>query len=165
MDRARRTVQDFVQRHQDVALDILAALGECLASHAIPPCSAETTGWTTATAEELLEEIAEARAIEMEFRSIFVTSTESALRRCRLPFRMVPVCSQLIILSPFLRVAEDFVGLVDFLELCFGRRFVFGNVRVILAGELAECLLDFLAAGVSSHAEDVVVVLEFNGHD
>ena len=93
-------------------------LGDGLASHAIPPCSAETTGGTTAIAEELLEEIAEARAIEMEFRSLFVTATESGLRRRRLPFRMVPVGSQLIVLAPFLRVAEDFVGLVDFLELC-----------------------------------------------
>ena len=154
----------FVQRHQDVALDILAALGDGPSSRAIPPCLAETTGWTTATAEELLEEIAEARAIEMEFRSLCVTSTKSGLRRCRLPFRMVPVCPQLIILAPFLRVTEDFVGLVDFLELFLGRDLIFGNVRVILVGELAECLLDFLAARVSSHTEDVVVVLEFNGH-
>jgi hypothetical protein len=68
----------------------------------------------------------------MEFRSIFVTSTKSTLRWCWLPSRVVPVYSQLIILSPFLRVAEDFVGLVDFLELFFGRSFVFGFVRVIL---------------------------------
>jgi hypothetical protein len=43
-------------------------LGECLGSHAISSCSADTAGWTTATAKELLEEVAEARAIEMEFR-------------------------------------------------------------------------------------------------
>jgi hypothetical protein len=47
---------------------------------------------------------------------------------------MGPVGSQLIVLAPFLRLAEDFVGLVDFIELFFARGFIFGNVRVILAG-------------------------------
>jgi len=165
MDCTRRTMQDFVERHQDVALDILASLDERLTSCAIPPCSAETAGWTTATAEELLEEVAEARALEMELRSVCVTSTESALRRRLLPFRMVPVCPQLIVFSSFLRVAEDFVGLVDFFEVRLARDLVFGNVRVVLAGELAECLLYYLVAGIASHAEDFVVVLELNGHD
>ena len=35
---------------------------------------------------------------------------------------------------------------------------------MMLSSKLAESLLDRLAAGVSGHAENVVVVLEFNGH-
>ena len=163
-DRARRTLQDFVKRHQDVALDVLATLGEWRAARGILLRSAETAEWATATAEELLEEIAETGAIEMEFRTLFGAAAESTLRLRCLPFRMVPIRSQLIVLSPLLRVAENFVGLVDFLELFFGNGLVFGNVGVIVVGEFAECLLDFFVARITGHAENVVVVLEFNGH-
>ncbi len=69
-NRAARTVQGFVQRHQNVTLDVLAALGECLAFFAVFTRSAEATEWTTATAEELLEEITETCAIEMEFSTL-----------------------------------------------------------------------------------------------
>ncbi len=131
---------------------------------AAPVRPAEPGGGAPATAEELLEEIAEARAVEMEFRTVFRTCGVSALRLCRLAFRMIPVCAQLIILSAFFRVAENFVGLVDFLEFLLGSGFVLGDIGVILTGECAERLLDFRVARVSGHAEDVVVVFEFNGH-
>jgi hypothetical protein len=160
----RRTAQDFVQRHQDVALDVLAGLGESFAFPAGPSRSTETGGRTPATPEELLEEIAEARAVEMEFRTVFRTSSVSTLRLGWLPFRVIPVCAQFIILSPLLWVAEDFVGLVDFLEFFFGSGLVLGDIGMISAGECAECLLDFRVARVSMHAENVVVVFEFNGH-
>ena len=102
LDCACRTMHDFVQRHQDVGLDILAAMGDCLALHTRPLCSAKPTGCTTVTAEELLEEIAEAGAVEMEFGTRFSTSAESPCLLRLLPVGIVPVRSQFIILAPLI---------------------------------------------------------------
>ena len=79
-----------------------------------------------------------------------------------LPFLMIPVRFQLIALSSFLRVAENFVGRVDFLGLFFGNCLVYGNLDDLLVCGPVECHLEFLAARVSHHSEKVVVVLEFN---
>ena len=78
----------------------------------------------------------------MEFRAIFSASAESTCLLSRLPSWMVPVRSQLIILPPLIRVAENFVGLVDFLELAFCAAFVFGDVGVIFAGEVTKGFFD-----------------------
>ncbi len=59
-------------------------------AHALLPRTVETPGGTAATAKELLEEIAEARALEVEFRALSGTSFKSTLRLRRLPSRMVP---------------------------------------------------------------------------
>ena len=129
-------MQDFVKRHQNVALDVLALFRGGLPPSVALPALSEVASRATATAEELLKEIAEARAIEMEFGPLFGPTSEStgATTLLRgLPFRMVPVRAQFIVLPPFLRVAEDFVGLVDFLESTLRAGPVFGNVRVIFA--------------------------------
>ena len=139
-------------------------MGEGRAARAVLPLLAGTTTRAIATAKELLEKIAEARAIEMEFRTIFGTSAESTLRLRGLAFRMLPVRSQFIILPPFLRIAENFVCLVECLEFFLGTLFVFGDIGMMFARELAEGLLDCAAARVPGNAENVVVVLEFNGH-
>ena len=160
-------MQNFVKGHQDVAFDILAALENSLIPEPGAPRPTKTAGRAAATAKELLEEITEPRAIEMEFRTPFRSTTTSAitaLRRRGLSFWMVPVRAQLIVLPPFLRVAEDFVGLVDFFELLLGSGFVPGDVGVVLAGQLAERFLDLRVARVPGHAKNIVVILEFNGH-
>lgn len=71
------------------------------------------------------------------------------------------VAAQLIVGGAFVRVLERFIGLPDFLEFFFGIGF-FGNVRVILVGELAVSLLDLLGAGVSRNAQNLVIVLVFH---
>ena len=100
----------------------------------------------------------------MKLRGPLEAAAESTpLLRC-LPVRTVPVRSQLIVLPPLVRVAEDFVGLVYFPELAFSRCLVFGDVGVVLACERPERLLDLRLSRVSSHPENGVVVPELNGH-
>ena len=69
LDRAGRPVQDFVERHQNVRLDVLATLGEVPVARTVLPPLAGIAG-AIATAKELLEEVAEAGAAEMEFRTV-----------------------------------------------------------------------------------------------
>jgi hypothetical protein len=71
-------VQGFAQRHQDGALDILAPLGEGAASPPLTLPLAERAGAPAASAEELLEEIAEPRAVEMEFGALPGAAARSA---------------------------------------------------------------------------------------
>ena len=69
-----------------------------------------------------------------------------------LPFRIIPVGAQFIIFAPFVRVAEDFVGL----------GFVFCDIGVKLSCQLAEGLLDFCAARFFIDAENLIIILKFN---
>ena len=100
----------------------------------------------------------------MKFRTFLRAAAASTSLGRGPPFRMVPVRAQLVIFSPFLRVAQDFVGLIKFLELFFRTFLILGDIGVMLACELAECLLDCIGARISGDAENVVVVLEFNCH-
>ncbi len=64
----------------------------------------------------------------------------------------------LIVSGPLLRVVEHFVCLPQFLELFFGR-FVSGIlVRVILDGQFAVGLLDFVRPRVFGDSQDLVIV-------
>ena len=78
---------------------------------------------------------------------------------------MLPIRAELVVFPAFLRIAEHLVGLVDLLELLLGRLLVLGHVRVVLARQLAERLLDVLGAGIARHAENRIVVFEFDGHE
>lgn len=84
-------MQDFVERNQDVAFDVLTALGESRTPVAVSPRSTELASGAAATAKELLEEIAEARAVEMELRTVPGAPADSTLRRRCLPSRTVPI--------------------------------------------------------------------------
>src|SRR5580704_13863743 len=134
-----------------------------LVAPVVASSSAEAARASAATAKELLEEIAETRTVKMKLGTVLETAVESALR-LRRAFGMVPILAQFVVLAPFDRVAQDFVGFVDLLELFLGGGFVLGDVGMIFAGERAEGLFDFGVGGVSRHAEHGVVVLEFNGH-
>src|SRR5262249_58609767 len=71
-----------------------------------------------------------------------------------------PVRAELVVLLPLLRIAEDFVRLVDLLELRLGGLVPWVHVRMMLARQLPERLLDFLVGGGLRHAEGGVVVFE-----
>jgi hypothetical protein len=79
-----------------------------------------------------------------------------------LPFGVVPVLAQFIELAPLFRIAQDFVGLVDFLESDFGAGLVLGDIGVIFAGQAPIGLPYLSVARVLGHAEHVVIVFEFN---
>ena len=84
--------------------------------------------------------------------------------RWRLSFRVVPILAQLIVFSAALRVTQDLVGFVDFLEFFFGGLLIFGNIGVMLVCQFAESFLDFCVARGSGNAKNVVVIFEFNWH-
>ena len=76
----------------------------------------------------------------------------------------LPVGAELIILRPFLGIAEHFVGLVDQLEAVRSLG-VFVDVRVILARQPAVGGLDLLLGRGARDAEGLVIVLELRrGH-
>src|SRR5271168_5158665 len=133
-------MHDFIQGHQDVTLDVLAMLGE-VSSPAIASCLPETTRLTAATAKELLEEIAEPGAVKMKFGTVPRPPGKATLR-LRGAFGMIPIFAELVVFSPFLRVAEDLVGFVDLLEFLLGGGFVPGDIGMVFAGEFAEGFLD-----------------------
>src|SRR5206468_2109708 len=49
-----------------------------------------------------------------------------------------------VVLGPALRVAEDLVGFVDFLEALLGLRVILAHIGVVLAGQPAECPFDLV---------------------
>jgi hypothetical protein len=60
---------------------------------------------------------------------------------------VLPICAKLVALFSFLRIAEDFVRLVDILEFFLGSPVSLAFVGMILEGKLAICSLDFLWRG------------------
>src|SRR6185295_1677454 len=75
-----------------------------------------------------------------------------------------PVGAELVVLLALGRIAEDLVGLVDLFEFRFGRFVTRVDVRVMLARELPEGLLDLLLGGALRHAERGVIVFEVHGY-
>jgi hypothetical protein len=92
-----------------------------------------------------------------------LTRVESGAAGSSGPLRLLvhlPIRSQLVVLLALLRISDDLVGLVDFLEAAF-RRFVPGiDVRMVFARHLPEGLLHLLGAGGFGNAESCVVILE-----
>src|SRR5690606_28669224 len=64
-----------------------------------------------------------------------------------------------IILDTLLRVAQDFVGFVDFLEFGFRLRVVRIGIRMIFFRQPAESLFDFFFTGVFAYAQNIIVIL------
>src|SRR5207244_6170410 len=117
-------MQRFLQRDHDVGLDIASALRHGAA------LSEPAEGRPTTTApEECFEKIAEPGPAELKFdTTVFAAApAESAglpaapLRRRLKPTWLIPILAQLIVFPALLRIAYDFVGLVDLLKFFFGR--------------------------------------------
>src|SRR6185503_19745881 len=71
-----------------------------------------------------------------------------------------PVRPELVIFLALGRIAEDFIGLVDLLELVLGRLVAGIDVRVVLARQLPVRLLELLVRGGFRDAERGVIVFE-----
>ena len=67
--------------------------------------------------------------------------------------------SHRIVDLPLLRIAQDLVGLVDQLELGFGRLVSRISVGMVLHGQLPVGLLDLVGRGPSADAQNAIVVL------
>ena len=79
---------------------------------------------------------------------------------------LVPIRPELIVFYSLLRIAQDFVGLVDLLEFLLGRGLFLrlGHIGMMLARELAKGALDLIGAGRFGHAESLVIIPELNRH-
>jgi len=70
-----------------------------------------------------------------------------------------------VVLGPLVGIGQDRVRLVDVLESLLGRLVAGLLVRVVLAGELPEGLLDLRGRGRPGHAERLVVVADVHRQD
>lgn len=77
---------------------------------------------------------------------------------------MLPVGTILVVFSALLRIAQDFIGLVDFLELLLGSLLVLGQVGVMLSGEFPKGAFDVIRRGGFRHPKSLVVIAELCGH-
>jgi hypothetical protein len=162
-------MQRFLKRNQDVRFNVTTPLRARLP----PSKSASTkTSASAATAKECLEEITESGPAKFEFDSAIsaAISVESATRLL-LPSRrrlettwLIPIGAELIVLFSFLRIPKDLVCFIDLFEFFLSRRFVFVNIRMVLTGELAECLANFVVAGGLWDSQYFVIISELYGH-
>src|SRR5438270_891060 len=75
-----------------------------------------------------------------------------------------PIGPQLIIFLALGRIAQHFIGLVDFFKFFLGLFFVFGDVGMIFAGELAEGLFDVRTTGGARNTQGLVIIFVTDGH-
>src|SRR5205823_14486269 len=100
-----------------------------------------------AATEKRLEEVAESGPTELKLHATAVAAPliVSTFSRLRAPLwrrletaGLIPIRAELIVLFPFLWIAQDLVRFVDLLEFLFGGLLVLGDVRVMLARQLAK---------------------------
>ena len=173
VDSERGAGERLLEADIGVALDVLTA-----PRHPAPGATGgEAFRWLAgAPAEELLEEVAEGRAVAEHalelvwgYRPVPETLVPlegiGAWATGALPLLvLLPARTELVVLLALLGIAEDLVGLVDLLESIFGSLVALVHIRVVLAGELAEGGADLLVGGGPRNAQDRVVVLESRWH-
>ena len=143
--------------------------------------SARRLGAAAPTAEELAEDVAKrarsgvvlsgraARALVHVLREIESAEAHARLRsRARPASRttgrnVIGIKSVLIVDLPLLRIAQNVVGFLNFLEALFGR-FVAGiQVGMILARQPAIRLANLVFFGVARHSQRLVVIVFAGG--
>src|SRR5438552_1236756 len=163
-----RTVQRFFQGDHNVRFHIGAAFG-CRSASAKPA----ECGSASSSTEKCLEEIAEPGPAELELDTAAVATPliKSAAGLLSFPLWWwleaalpIPIGSKLIIFLPLLRVAQNLVRFVDFLEFFFGGFLVLGHIRVVLARQLAKSAANFVLARRFRHTERLVIISTLNGH-
>ncbi len=147
-------VECLFKSHQDIGLDILPALGFLRKAHAATATAERIPSPAASAAKKLFEEIAEPRAAEMKIlapstaagrKSHAAASPAPAAGRRRIACAAaLPIRAKRVVFIPLLLVAENLVSLVDLLEFLLGLLFVLGDIGVMHARELAECLANFI---------------------
>ena len=89
-------------------------------------------------------------------------STGISLGRCRID--VVGVKTKLVIDLALLGIAQNIIGLGDFLEPLLGFLVPRINVRMVLARQLAESFANFFSRGVLLDAERAVIIFGLGGH-
>ncbi len=133
-----------------------------------------TPGGSASAAKKLLEKITETGAVEFKRLAPWLRaglSAVSAIKRAagRRPETgsILPIGAQLVVFLAFVRVGQDFVGLIDDLKFFLGGLLVFvlGHVGVVLAGQGAEGLADFVGTGGARNTESLIIIFVFNRHN
>ena len=151
--RARDGELDFLaeRRFLEGDLEVVAQVGAALRHGALPTAAA------AAAAKEHVEDVAEAigaAAKAAEAALSEAAETAAALEAAR---AVKGTCAELVVLRALLRVLEDFVGGVDFLEFLLGFLFMAAvEVRMIFAGQFLVCFLDLCVRGILADAQDLV---------
>src|SRR6266581_2621579 len=122
-NRSCRSMQRFLECDHDVRFDVTPAFRCRLTSS-----EAAKSRSTAASAEKCFEKIAEPGSAKFELHPVVASPLiksaarllSSPLRRRLKSPRLVPIRSQLIVFLSLCRIAQDFVRLVDLLELFFG---------------------------------------------
>src|ERR1700730_10667520 len=165
-------MEGFFEWNHDVRLHVVAALcahlpaSKSAAAKCRPPAAA---------AKKLLEEIAEAGAVEFELDATVAAAIaiESAawLALLRSPVRwrlkssrLVPIGAELIVLLALLRIAQHLVSFINLLEFFFSGLFILRDIGMIFARQLAERALDFIVARRLGDAERFVIIPELHRH-
>ena len=165
-NRPQRAVHDFVQSDQNIPFHIAApprsGSGRMGAGMVRARAIFRRKPEAGAATEILFEEIAETRATEMELRA--GTATRSVGRLGKAAFLVAPIGPELVVLPAFFEIAQDFEGLVDFLEFLLAGSLVRRHIRMVFPGQLAKCLFDHIVAGIAGDPERGVVVFELDGH-
>src|ERR1041385_2927287 len=170
----------ILERQLDLVLDIAALARAC--AGATCPGAGGAFAAAESAAEEGGKEVGERILISQHLLHFFLRHRPEAAAAARAAeidvplapgkriwsagafglFVRTPVRAKLVVLLALGGIAEDLVGLVDLLELGVGRLVAGIDVRVMLARELAEGLLDLLVRRAFAHAERGVIVFEFH---
>src|ERR1035437_9175572 len=122
-------------------------------------------------AKDILKEVAETSSVKMKFETVFSARALGSPPELLLPVRrrtellpLLPIRPQRVVLLPVLGVAQHLVGFVDLFEPFLRIRLVLGDIGMILQRQLAEGAVNILLACRPRHTQNLVVVLELDGH-
>ena len=171
-DRARRAVEGILERDLDRRALVLARVAAEAAHVAhVEAAAATTAAKRCAATEQRREEIGKIRPAASATTTTATEAaraTAAAAREMLFPLRRrleilpgLPVGAELVVGLALLRIRQDLVGLVGFLEPVF-RALRLVLVRVELLREFSVRALDVLRRSIAANTENLVVVLEFH---
>src|SRR6266851_4399173 len=153
--RCRRTRRTRHARRTETATHVVGEVESSSAARTPAP-SGEAAA---ETAEEAIEEVAETTATR---RARLGTGTCVAPKDFVFRCATLPVGAEQVVLLALFGIAEDLVGLVDFLELVLSALVAGVDVRMVFAGELAVGALYLGRGRVTFDAQELVVVAKFH---
>src|SRR5947209_2423792 len=164
--RPSRAVQRFFQGHQDIGFDVGSPFRGCLT-----PAESAKSGAPAAAAEKGFKKIAKPGAAEFKLHAATPIRLMEAAAGLRSPLwrrlksaGLVPVRAELIVFLALVRIAQDFVGLIDLLEFFLGRFFVLRDVRMIFAREFSKRAADFVLGRFLRDTERFIIIPELDCH-
>jgi len=80
------------------------------------------------------------------------------------PARPIPIGAELIVFLALFRIAQHFVGFVDFLKFFFGGFFILGDIGMIFPCQLAERAANLVVRGRLGNTKCLVVISKLYRH-